>query len=89
MPRFVLALLLVALFGGNPSSASEEDPGEALFELHCATCHPTARALKKNKERAGWEKTVARMQGYASGMITDDDATAIVEYLIRVRGPEE
>ena len=88
MRHFVLALLLAVAFAGRPAAADEPEAAEALFQKHCATCHPVDRALKKNKERAEWEKTVKRMQGYATGMIIDGDAESIVEYLTRVRGPK-
>ncbi|MDF1554031.1 MAG: photosystem P840 reaction-center cytochrome c-551 [Deferrisomatales bacterium] len=89
MSRFVLALLLAAVFVGGPATAYDQAAAEKLFQKHCATCHHLDRALKKNKDRAGWDKTVKRMQGYASGMFTDGAAESIVEYLTRVRGPKD
>ena len=88
MLRFVLALLLAVAFVGGPAVASDQEAEEKQFQKHCATCHHVDRSLKKNKDQAGWEKTVKRMQGYASGLFTDGDAASIVEYLTRVRGPK-
>jgi mono/diheme cytochrome c family protein len=87
MPRFVLAWLLTLVFAGGPSLAYDQAAAEKLFQQHCGTCHHVDRSLKKTKERIGWTKTVKRMQGYASGMITDDAADSIVNYLTDVRGP--
>ncbi len=87
MPRFVLALLLAAAFVGDPATAYDQEAAEKVFQKHCATCHHIDRTLKKNKDRTGWEKTVKRMQGYASGMLSDGDAESIVEYLTNIRGP--
>ncbi len=74
-------LLTSSVAAGSPSPAD-------LFESKCTTCHGADRALRKRKDRAGWEKTVSRMKRYASGLISDADAVVIVEYLTRERGPE-
>ncbi|GAB4256055.1 MAG: hypothetical protein Kow0054_18550 [Deferrisoma sp.] len=75
----------------GPAVAQDFDleAAKALFEKKCSACHSPDRALKKNKDRAGWEKTVSRMARYSSGMISPEDAGIIVEYLTRVRGPAE
>lgn len=94
MLRCFFALLLLSSLAGIPAHAAGADPAaadptaaEPLFQKHCTTCHPADRSLKKNKDREGWQKTVTRMQGYAGGLLGDDDATSIVEYLTHVRGP--
>ena len=71
-----------------PSSAEGVDPkGKALFDVKCSTCHALARPLGKNKSRDGWTQTVTRMQKVNGCDITDAEAKAIVDYLVRVRGP--
>ena len=83
------ALTLLFTTAPRPAGAAFDlEQARKLFEAKCSACHPTERPLKKNKDRAGWEKTVARMKGYASGQISDADAQAIAEYLARVRGPK-
>jgi len=94
MLRRIFASLLLCTLAGIPAHAAGADPAaadpmaaEPQFQKHCTTCHPADRALKKNKDREGWQKTVKRMQGYASGLLGDDDAASIVEYLTHVSGP--
>ncbi len=77
----VVAPLAVSAGGLDPEAA------RAVFEDRCSKCHALDRALRKNKDRAGWEKTVLRMKRYGSGMISDEDVAAVVEHLVRVRGP--
>ncbi|GAB6062663.1 photosystem P840 reaction-center cytochrome c-551 [Deferrisoma palaeochoriense] len=91
MRRWLTCLALVSALVAGPAVAQEFDleAAKALFEQKCSACHSLDRPLKKNKDRAGWEKTVSRMARYASGMISPEDADIIVEYLTRVRGPAE
>ncbi|MBI5904752.1 MAG: hypothetical protein HZB86_04255 [Deltaproteobacteria bacterium] len=71
-----------------PAAADAADPGgKALFDVKCSTCHALARPLGKNKDRDGWTNTVTRMQKVNGCDITDAEAKAIVDYLVRVRGP--
>lgn len=73
---------------GSITSAAggQKDAGAELFESKCSTCHELSRPLGKTKDREGWTATVKRMQ--ANGCrITDQEAGAIVDYLVNVRGP--
>ena len=90
MARFstVFALFAVLVLAGGSAPAFDQDAAEKVFQQECATCHHVDRALRKKKDRPGWEKTVDRMKGYAGGLITDDEAKTIIEYLTRVRGPK-
>lgn len=89
MKSWLTALLLLALLPAVCAAARDFDREKArqLFEAKCSQCHSLDRPLKKNKDRAGWERTVGRMKGYAGGAISEADAATIVEYLVRVRGP--
>lgn len=78
-----LVCVLAVLGSGVAEAASPPD----LFKSKCTTCHSAERTLRKRKDRAGWEKTVGRMKRYASGLISDEDAEAIIDYLSRERGP--
>jgi len=81
---FLLPVLLVA----SPAGAEAGDPeAKALFEEKCSVCHPLSRPLGKNKDLAGWKKTVTRMQQVNGCDITDAEAKAIIDYLVQVRGP--
>jgi cytochrome c5 len=63
--------------------------GKTLFEQTCGKCHGLDRPLGKQKDRAGWEKTVDRMSEYHKrfgGPIPQDTRKAIVDYLVQVAG---
>jgi hypothetical protein len=82
------AFLLPGLLIPPTSGAEAGDPkARALFEAKCSTCHPLSRPLGKNKDLAGWTKTVTRMQQVNGCPITDAEGKAIVDYLVAVRGP--
>ena len=59
---------------------------KSTFETKCSTCHQTSRALKKTKDKKGWEDTVGRMQTKSFGKITDDEVKMVVDYLATERG---
>ncbi len=84
---------LLALLAGAAAGARADEfdlaAAQALFEAKCVSCHSLDRALRKSKDRERWEKSVARMKRYASGLISDQDAGTIVEYLVRTRGPAQ
>ncbi len=81
-----LALSLAAAFSALPSKA-QEDPGKALFETKCGTCHSLDRPKAKKKDRAGWEKTVMRMKNANGCPITDDEAKVIIDHLAKNYAP--
>jgi hypothetical protein len=81
---FLLAGLLLAPLSGADTGDPE---AKALFEAKCSTCHPLSRPLGKNKDLAGWTKTVTRMRQVNECPITDAEAKAIIDYLVAVRGP--
>ena len=90
MRRLIPLLFLLAILPTQGAVAAEDfdlEAAKSLFDSKCSLCHSPDRALRKSKDRQGWEKTVSRMKRYASGEIGDEDAAAIVEYLVHVRGP--
>ncbi len=82
---FILAAIL-GLTAGSAAAADGEPSAQALFEAKCSVCHATSRPLGKNKDRAGWEQTVKRMQGKRAGHLSDAEVELIVNYLTEVRG---
>jgi mono/diheme cytochrome c family protein len=54
--------------------------GKSLLETSCATCH-TLENTANGRGRAAWTTTIARMQKYAKGKISDGDAALIAIYL--------
>jgi len=81
---FSLAALGLVASGAIASEGNEA--AKELFEAKCSACHATSRPLGKNKDRAGWEQTVKRMQGKRSGHISDAEAETIINYLAEIRG---
>ena len=82
------AFLVGVAFFASPTTA-DDDKQKKLFEEKCVICHELERSLESKKSRADWGATVKRMQDYASGLIEDDEAAAIVEYLVRNCGVGE
>ena len=84
-----IALLGAGLAFGKESTPADApvDSGKTLFETKCATCHPLARPLALNQDRAHWATDVTRMQRVNGCPITDEEAKLIVDYLVKVRGP--
>ncbi|HEX9190924.1 MAG TPA: hypothetical protein VF847_02435 [Candidatus Deferrimicrobiaceae bacterium] len=74
-----------------PPAQTQQEPGDpkakALFESKCSVCHALSRPLGKNKDRNGWTNTVTRMQRVNGCPVSDEEAKAIIDYLVVVRGP--
>ncbi len=84
-----LALLGAGLAFGKESKPAETTAGagKALFETKCSICHPLGRVLARTQDRARWTADVTRMRTVNGCPITDEEAKAIVDYLVSVRGP--
>lgn len=85
-----MTLLVAGLAFGNESkpAGSQAGTGKALFEAKCSICHPVSRVLARARDRAGWTAAVTRMQKVNGCPIIDEEAKAIVEHLVSVRGAE-
>ncbi len=84
-----LALTIAAALAlgglGATRAAAQAPDAKALFETKCSTCHSLERPTSKRKDRAGWEKTVARMKRNGCP-ISDEEAKTIVDYLTETYG---
>ena len=83
MKKMAALILATAFFGAGIAIAGEKE----LFEAKCSMCHPLSRPLGETMDRDGWTATVTRMQKVNGCPITDEEAKAIVEHLVKVRGP--
>ena len=83
MKKIASLILVTAFLGAGVAVADEKE----LFEKKCSICHPLSRPLGATMNRDGWTETVTRMQKVNGCPITDEEAKAIVEYLVKVRGP--
>jgi mono/diheme cytochrome c family protein len=59
-----------------------------VFLSKCTGCHTTERILDLNQPFSGWEKTVVKMKGMGSDLMTEGEARSIIAYLTAVRGAE-
>lgn len=83
MKKLAAIILATALLGAGAAVADDKE----LFEKKCSSCHSLSRPLGQTMDRNGWAATVTRMQKVNGCPITDDEANAIVDYLVKVRGP--
>ncbi len=94
MMKTTALILFLTLLGAGVAFGKESTPGDAaagsgktLFETKCATCHPLSRPLALHQDRAHWAEDVTRMQKVNGCPIVDEEAKAIVDYLVLLRGP--
>lgn len=94
MTRAAVALAAALLLGaplafadGTGAGARPRAKAKALFESTCSACHPLSRPLSRNRDREGWTETVTQMRKVNGCDITDAEASAIIDYLARIRGP--
>lgn len=82
MKKVALSLFIIAialLFSVAYAEMTEE--GKVIFETKCSKCHPLDRALSKQKDLGSWKKTTLRMSKYSAGVITEEEAGKVAEYL--------
>ena len=55
---------------------------EALMQKRCSRCHTLDRVIGARKDTIGWLATINRMRALPGSHISEDDATAILSYLV-------
>jgi len=84
----------IAAFLSQRSDVLKEDVGSELFVAKCLVCHPPGeKILLERHNRMEWEEIVKDRQQFAKKATTRirigaEDATAIVELLVKTQGPE-
>jgi cytochrome c5 len=63
-----------------------EGAGKDVTIRVCTKCHSADNIIANRQNRAGWENTISKMVGYGADG-SDDDYTAILEYLVKNFGP--
>jgi cytochrome c5 len=63
-----------------PSSESAVQDGTALVQAQCTLCHNTERIDAARHDKAGWERTIARMIK-TGARLTDAERKAVIDYL--------
>ena len=81
-----VAALTAAAAGTVLGSGTAGVEAKALFETKCSICHSTAKPLGRTDTKDGWAKIVTRMQGKKSGLINDEEAALIVDWLAENQG---
>lgn len=74
------AIALTATACTPSGQAGQAGGGSELVKSKCTMCHTIDRIEQANKDRAGWEETVARMRA-AGAVLTDAEAAQVVDYL--------
>jgi cytochrome c5 len=82
--RWVAVGALLCLPAGAAWGAEALD-GKALFEKKCTVCHAAKRALDEKMDKAGWEKTIAKMKAKGA-QVNEAEAAAIAGYLVKAAG---
>jgi cytochrome c5 len=82
----VAAMFMLTAVACTPTGQSGQAGGGAeLVNSKCTLCHSIDRIDQANKDRAGWEATVARMRA-AGAVLTDAEAAQVVDYLAQRGG---
>ncbi len=85
MKKMVMVLLLTAamIITSIDVMAGSKKPNVAqLFQKKCSACHSDKMPLHIKKDRKAWEATVKEMQAKRPKWINNQEANAIVNYLV-------
>jgi hypothetical protein len=62
-------------------------PGSDAINNNCLACHSADHVLNQpSLSREGWQEVVNKMITAYKAPVTPDDAKAIVDYLVRIKG---
>jgi cytochrome c5 len=87
-PKLVPSLLVAALLAlPRPSPA---DDGEKIFQEACSSCHNAKEHPldKVHLTREKWKDAIERMEGAGAEIPGGKKLDALLDYLVRTRGPE-
>ena len=74
--------------GGVPvpsTPPAELDDGEGLVRQLCSTCHSVDTVYaKKSSDAKEWQRTIRRMKEQYGATVSDEQATAMAEYLSKL-----
>ena len=64
-------------------------PGSDVINNNCLACHSTDEVLNQpNGSKAHWKETVEKMINVYKAPVDAGDVDAIVDYLVRIKGPK-
>ena len=88
--RLVTAGLICAFAAAaaqpQPQAAPAADPGRALLDRVCTSCHELSGVMSQRNTRDRWSEIVDDMASRGAEA-TDEDLAKIVDYLAKTRGP--
>jgi cytochrome c5 len=84
----LFVLCLIALLPNVEAQPLADGPGKDAFTSVCTQCHGLDRITPLKRTAAAWKETVDEMRAKGAGA-TDQEFTAIVNYLARNFGPQE
>lgn len=77
-----LSLAGLILIGATMAVSSVPLDGQSLVQERCTQCHDLVRVERRaGQDRAWWERTVDRMINRRSGLLNNDERTAVLDFL--------
>ncbi len=81
----IIAVTALALVFALPAVALSGET-QYLFEDKCGLCHSLEQSMGAEADAVGWAAIMARMKQKASGLISDEEAERILEYILKTKG---
>lgn len=81
----LLALGVVGANAAGPAQAPAADPGKAIVNRACQTCHDLGMVTEARHTAEGWTSVIQRMRGNGADL-TDEDAKKVQAYLTKLYG---
>ena len=76
------AVLIAATVAVSFESHGQALDGAALVKERCTQCHDLMRVERRaGQDRAWWERTVERMAGKRTGLLSDAERNAVLDHL--------
>ena len=69
----------------TPTGSGASGQGAELVKSKCTMCHTIDRINQANKDRPGWDQTIARMRTKGA-VLSDAEAAQIADYLSQSGG---
>ena len=84
--NFVIFVATVAAFASS-QAAPQPEKGERILNAACAVCHDLGPVQRQALDKRHWADMVERMIQRGADVETDQDAAALVDYLVDHYGP--
>jgi hypothetical protein len=72
-----------------PDKMFPDGPGADAINANCLVCHSEDHVMNQpSLTKEGWEEVVEKMIKAYKAPISEEDASAIVDYLVRIKGKQ-